>query len=796
MLKSLARLGMLSVLSATLISSSVWGVPPMPTGFNAADATDCGVIRLSWDAVVGASGYNIYRDGLLITIAGPCVTRHLDYEMPGSGAYNYCIEAFDVMGPSPQACDPASLTASPVTVNPWDWYNDVFPSAPDWLVGTLAFDTTTAVLATGHNLAPCVGSWVRAVMPDDKVKITVAGAVLRVDMIFRIEPGPGNYCVVGYKGSGLDVPPGPPCAAAVPGPGSFWGSLMADPGTNATPGAAALHAAAPSGWDKNVWNSRRCEMVAPGVYQTTNFAAPGVDILPDGLFCPGTHIEYYIRVEFVGGTVVNVPDPNCVIQKKVEGSIDGHRWAEFTVLPDRWKDGAWPIADRHAPAPACVLVVDLDDGGGNARAWVAVADSIWATTPDRYGANNGWHAVGGLAGCSNPVDVDDPNNNRQPDGTPGFYPRYDSHGGAAGTTWDLYNVKGAQYNCEGNAGSLGGRAGVVPVGFTPPGPTGAILRGYYRTLILLSGDRSSMILGPLLDRSQNDVGMLQDFLNTQSGSPLPRALIVEGSGFAESEAAYGRSSLLAGSLGASLVSGDYSLYAANPATGIELFSFPPVSPSGKTYGLVNAAPVSNEVLSLNLALPGVVMASKYPDTGINPNPKVASIYAPSTLPNNLMHPSVTLLDGWNIEDLRDQTRTTSAGRLLYHWEVLREINGQIGNCMPVAPGGPVGVGGDRGGDVQAPRIELLGVRGNPLRGGNAVLELGLCEAAHVRVGVYDLAGRMVRVLHDGLLEAGRHDFAWDGTDQAGSLARSGVYLVRARDLDRGAVVGAKLTLLR
>jgi parallel beta-helix repeat protein len=61
--------------------------------------------------------------------------------------------------------------------------------------------------------------------------------------------------------------------------------------------------------------------------------------------------------------------------------------------------------------------------------------------------------------------------------------------------------------------------------------------------------------------------------------------------------------------------------------------------------------------------------------------------------------------------------------------------------------------------------------------------LGVAAAdagAPARVTVYDLAGRVVRVLHDGALPAGVHDLAWDLTRADGGVTPPGVYLVRAR----------------
>jgi hypothetical protein len=54
----------------------------------------------------------------------------------------------------------------------------------------------------------------------------------------------------------------------------------------------------------------------------------------------------------------------------------------------------------------------------------------------------------------------------------------------------------------------------------------------------------------------------------------------------------------------------------------------------------------------------------------------------------------------------------------------------------------------------------------------------LPEAGHVALRVYDVAGRLVRVLDDAEREAGPHSVAWDGTDDAGVGVGSGVYFCR------------------
>ncbi len=48
----------------------------------------------------------------------------------------------------------------------------------------------------------------------------------------------------------------------------------------------------------------------------------------------------------------------------------------------------------------------------------------------------------------------------------------------------------------------------------------------------------------------------------------------------------------------------------------------------------------------------------------------------------------------------------------------------------------------------------------------------------VAVKIYDIFGRVVKVIFEGNISAGRHEFAWDGRDENGSLLPNGVYVYR------------------
>jgi uncharacterized membrane protein len=60
------------------------------------------------------------------------------------------------------------------------------------------------------------------------------------------------------------------------------------------------------------------------------------------------------------------------------------------------------------------------------------------------------------------------------------------------------------------------------------------------------------------------------------------------------------------------------------------------------------------------------------------------------------------------------------------------------------------------------------------------IALSLDRAQNVRLDIFDARGRLVRVLHDGALAAGRNELQWNGRDDRGMQAASGVYFTRAR----------------
>ncbi|HEY6572668.1 MAG TPA: FlgD immunoglobulin-like domain containing protein, partial [Candidatus Eisenbacteria bacterium] len=81
------------------------------------------------------------------------------------------------------------------------------------------------------------------------------------------------------------------------------------------------------------------------------------------------------------------------------------------------------------------------------------------------------------------------------------------------------------------------------------------------------------------------------------------------------------------------------------------------------------------------------------------------------------------------------------------------------------------------------RFALERPRPNPTRGA-ASIPFTLDRAAATRVQIVDVSGRLVRTVASRSLPAGAHSVSWDGKDQGGRPAASGVYFAVVRAGDR------------
>jgi len=93
----------------------------------------------------------------------------------------------------------------------------------------------------------------------------------------------------------------------------------------------------------------------------------------------------------------------------------------------------------------------------------------------------------------------------------------------------------------------------------------------------------------------------------------------------------------------------------------------------------------------------------------------------------------------------------------------------------------------------AGRVAIDGVRPNPFNP-RAVVSYRLAERAVVDLAVFDISGRRVTTLASGEIAAGSHEAAWDGTNDRGEDAASGVYFCRLSAL--GEERSCKMVLMK
>jgi len=75
-----------------------------------------------------------------------------------------------------------------------------------------------------------------------------------------------------------------------------------------------------------------------------------------------------------------------------------------------------------------------------------------------------------------------------------------------------------------------------------------------------------------------------------------------------------------------------------------------------------------------------------------------------------------------------------------------------------------------------------------------MIEFELAEAGPVELAIYDVGGRLVRVIDSGSRSAGRYQATWDGQDDAGRAVPSGTYFCRLHSSQ--GLQTRKLTLAR
>jgi flagellar hook assembly protein FlgD len=96
-------------------------------------------------------------------------------------------------------------------------------------------------------------------------------------------------------------------------------------------------------------------------------------------------------------------------------------------------------------------------------------------------------------------------------------------------------------------------------------------------------------------------------------------------------------------------------------------------------------------------------------------------------------------------------------------------------------------------DVPVPRTTLHQNYPNPFNPATTI-SFDLAQPGHVRLDVFDVAGRRVATLVDGVRAAGLSRATWDGRDSHGQPVSSGVYFYRL--MAGGTLQTKKMVLLK
>ena len=141
---------------------------------------------------------------------------------------------------------------------------------------------------------------------------------------------------------------------------------------------------------------------------------------------------------------------------------------------------------------------------------------------------------------------------------------------------------------------------------------------------------------------------------------------------------------------------------------------------------------------------------------------------PMDLGMYILTPSGTLEDEGITDVVVDSTANTISGNIA-HFSVIA--------VAPKGTEGPVSVednaGSTPGGFSLSQNVP------NPFNPSTAIqFKIPVGNSVHVALKVYDLQGRLVRTLIDGIGNGGTYNVFWDGTDEAGRQVSSGVYLYR------------------
>ena len=324
-----------------------------------------------------------------------------------------------------------------------------------------------------------------------------------------------------------------------------------------------------------------------------------------------------------------------------------------------------------------------------------------------------------------------------------------------GLHYDVFTIRGAEAS---HSNGIGAAATPTPLGDRRgPGATTAQLQ-FYDGIFYLAAERDDALLSDGTDEGSNDKGDDLGRLTEFMGLPGLRVVFVMGD---------------------------------NVASGLQVESA--VAGPRFVAELVAVEVLDTDVSRLfggtrNLEIEGVLVADDFAAVGACPTP--ARFDALEALP--------LAQTGWRYVDPGSGTPVFGVAAGVVHDRAgPLPLDRRMNVTLPFAPSRIGGTGNDLAELLDtlfdlsnvltpppndapaAPREASFAVYPNPFNPRTTVAFALPRADVRAAVVVYDLRGRRVRTLHDGIAETADLELTWNGTDDRGARVSSGVYLIRA-----------------
>jgi FlgD Ig-like domain len=319
------------------------------------------------------------------------------------------------------------------------------------------------------------------------------------------------------------------------------------------------------------------------------------------------------------------------------------------------------------------------------------------------------------------------------------------------------------------------------------GPRKSWLRTYYNWVSWLTGDLNTQMVGPFTNVGEDDIGLIEDFLSTPGGTPQPRALFVQGQGFAQDADAEGGTHLtfLNNYLFAGYRTDSYTKLTPGLVGCPDLTVTSDITTNGDVYAVSNSCTTTNNVLSVGTV--ESIPVSDYQNVGVNGPYHAAIMHNHSSTYN-----WTTVIDAWDIFNTYGRYCATSMGRLAYYHNLMTHTFGTYCSVWGVpATTLDVPQNGHAGQFVNFMKVDNSVMRS----GASAQIEFGVETTGRVAVNLYDVTGRHVRTLADRTFQASASNrLTWNGTDDSGNQVPRGVYFARIQYAGKTALNGRVVVL--